>query len=346
MKTSIPSYISSLYSREHALLNIYLTNQCNLQCRHCATNSGPLETSFLNVDQEAVAAMRLAITRNHIEGMHISGGEPFLRRGDLRNLAALARETGILMAINSNGFWGTSVPAAVSLLDSMKGITELILSTDEYHAEFLSSSKLIVAARAGLECGLLVSVVSTTPDRNPTAYSAGIEEALSAAGLAGAVKHHYQALGPSARKEPIKEHVQFMSPALPRGRCNRLNRPTVIENGSVLACCNTTIAKKCERSPLNLGRMDEAPLGELLDRAKGNHLLQALRTLGPAILAEALPDELRSSLPKFYPKDDICALCSELMVDEQLVAHLGGELHTGSLKNLLTGALMLRAAPA
>jgi hypothetical protein len=344
MSTQAATHISSLYQRPHELFSIYLTNRCNLQCRHCGTNSGPSERSFLDLDGATMSALRTAIRDGAIRGLHVSGGEPFLRRDDLRKLAELAREAGILLGINTNGFWGTSLAAGVALLESMDGITELLLSTDEYHAEFLSPEKLITAARAGLECEMLVDVVTTTPGRRPTEFCERLETALAEAGILHRVRRLYQELGPSGRAEPIKEHVQVMSPLLPAGSCRQLGRPTLLENGSVLACCNTTMAKKCESSPLDLGRISQAPLAELLRRGRQDRILQALGTLGPAILAGALPPEMANDLPRLYPKNDICSLCSELMGHPQAVARLRHEVESGSLKNLLDAAVLLLPA--
>ncbi|SFM76098.1 radical SAM protein [Rugamonas rubra] len=335
--------VSTLYERPQALLNIYLTNRCNLRCRHCGTNSGPGETSFLALDAAALDKLRQAIAVAGLQGIHVSGGEPFLRRRDLRALAALARDCGVLLAINSNGFWGTAPAAAERLLESMPGITELLLSTDLYHAEFLAVDKLIVAAQAGLARGLLVSVVTTTPGARPSAFTRQLDAGLAAAGIAQRVRRLCQELGPTARAEPLREHVQFMSAQLPPGACRQLHRPTLLENGTVLACCNTTIAAKCAGSPLIMGQLDEPSLAGVLARGRARPLLQALRVLGPALLVPALPPAQRAQLAGLYPKDDICALCSDIMANPAAVASLESALQDGPLKRLLDGATLLAA---
>ena len=346
MNAATQGYATSLYEVEHGLLSIYLTNRCNLRCRHCSTGSSPSETSFLNLDGDTMSRLRQGIDEAGIKGIHVSGGEPFLRREDLRKLAALALEKGVLMAINSNGFWGNSLERATSLLGSMPGITELILSTDAYHAEYLSPGKLIVAAQAALACDLLVSVVSTTPGGRPSAWSEQFDEDLRATGIRHQVRHLYQVLGPTARAQPLAEVVQFMSAELPPGRCDLLNRPTLLENGRLHACCNTTTARTCQGSPLDLGDMASAPLARLLRDGRERKLLQAMRRLGPAVLAAGLTPPQRALLPARYPRNDICALCTELMTSPANVATLEHALEAGSMKLLFDAAGCLIDADA
>jgi hypothetical protein len=142
---------------------------------------------------------------------------------------------------------------------------------------------------------------------------------------------------------PLPETIRIMSAALPGGACHQLNRPTILEDGSVLACCNTTAAKRCGATPLNLGNINDASLASLLDAGRAHTLLEGLRLLGPAILIDTFLPEAKNRLPR-YAQGDICALCTDLLTDADMMARLDKELDGKRMENLLRGARMLTAA--
>jgi hypothetical protein len=343
MDASPAPSILSLYRSQHAILSIYLTNRCNLLCRHCGTNSGPSETSYLRLDDDAIANLRHAIDVNGIRALHVSGGEPFLRRADLQRLSALAQETGILLAINTNGYWGISIKSAVKLLQGMPGVTEIILSTDVYHAEQLGTEKVLAAAQAGLACARQVSIVTTTPTAQPTLFTVQLDADLDRAGILASVQRLNQLLEPTARAVPLRETIRIMSAALPSGPCHQLNRPTVLENGAVLACCNTTAAKRCADTPLNLGNIHDTPLANLLHAGREHRLLEGLRLLGPAVLVDTFLPRERARLPR-YAQGDVCALCTDLLTDAEMMSQLDKVLAGNFMDSLLRGARMLTQA--
>lgn len=80
------------------------TYRCNLRCRHCYENAGPLRSSRppaeLTLEERLEVVEQLA--RSYIPTLSFSGGEPLLHP-DFWPVAERARDLGIYMSINTNG---------------------------------------------------------------------------------------------------------------------------------------------------------------------------------------------------------------------------------------------------
>jgi hypothetical protein len=99
-----------------------------------------------------------------------------------------------------------------------------------------------------------------------------------------------------------------------------------LENRSILACCNTTIASQVAQGPLILGHVDQTPLDQILSRDKIDPLIQALRVAGPAFLASLLGQEGEDLLNAPYRQGDICGICVAVMGDPERVKRVRARL--------------------
>jgi len=103
-------------------------------------------------------------------------------------------------------------------------------------------------------------------------------------------------------------------------KCDLVNRPTVIEDGSLLMCCNT-VDYADGSAGLKLGSLCDSPLDALLSQHASDPIVNFLRAFGPKFLLE-LDDRLRGVVDKpFYPEDK-CASCRVLMQDQERLKHL------------------------
>lgn len=315
--------VQECFTRFHAMMSVYVTNRCNLRCRHCGTGSGPNETTELELDERTIGALKAAIEAGGFCALHVSGGEPFLNRSRLRKLSSLAQEHEVALGVNTNGFWGTTKQRAIELLERLPGITQIILSTDVWHAEFLDVDRVVTAACAALHCGKQVDVYTVTPFAQPNAFTDDVDRRLKEAGILDRVRRFITALGPTAREKPLPDdQLPPWREELPAGPCSLLNRPTVLEDGAIFACCNTTVAARCAESPLVLGSIGETPLPDILGGASRDPILKAIRGLGPAYLVELLGDDARSAIRPAYRENDICSLCTDVVTQPALVARL------------------------
>lgn len=75
-----------------SLISVFVTNECNLRCRHCCFDSGVTKTPEMST--EALRQVIDKITGTGIVCLDFSGGEPFVR-GDFLEILRYAYERGI-----------------------------------------------------------------------------------------------------------------------------------------------------------------------------------------------------------------------------------------------------------
>jgi MoaA/NifB/PqqE/SkfB family radical SAM enzyme len=92
----------------HRTVQVHLTRRCNLQCLHCYSDSGPLETKML--DPEHLMLFLATARSKGYTKLSLSGGEPFLYPA-LGELTAEAKRQGWALSAVTNA---TLSPARMS----------------------------------------------------------------------------------------------------------------------------------------------------------------------------------------------------------------------------------------
>ncbi len=103
----------------------HCTRQCNLNCIHCYASAGN-QRSPDEMDTAAARAFIRDLAEFGVPAILLSGGEPLLRK-DLFQLASLAREHGIRMALSTNG---TLISSEVAKEIDRLGFAEVGISLD------------------------------------------------------------------------------------------------------------------------------------------------------------------------------------------------------------------------
>ncbi len=76
------------------------THKCNLQCKHCYSNSGAVNEEELTTEQALAAVDQLADA--NVTALAFSGGEP-LTRSDFFQISRYASDRGLYVSLASNG---------------------------------------------------------------------------------------------------------------------------------------------------------------------------------------------------------------------------------------------------
>ena len=332
--------IQSYYNQQHAILSLYLTNRCNIACRHCGVSSGPKENSRLDVKAVAYHLSALKAT-GIIKALHVSGGEPFLFLEDLTFLGESARELDLLFCVNTNAFWARSEQDGVRTLQKIPGLSQLFLSTDVYHAEFLPPNRVVNAVRACLARGIEVAVGICTQQGQRTDFVDQIEGLLGPE-LIKKISFGTNSIELGGRANSLTEaNWRAETTELPTGACRLINRPVVLETGDVLACCNTTVAAACKKSSLTLGNICDDSLTTILKRGREDPVLQLIRILGPAFLVRLLTESERTELKGVYREGDICSACVDLMSRPMIAARLRVLSESDTINKLLSAVSSL-----
>ena len=242
---------------------------------------------------------------------------------ELRAIGEISEQFHLLFGVNSNGFWAKSNEQAKEVLKKIPGLTQLMLSTDIYHEAFIPLSNLQHAIVAGLQLNLTVQVAICTPAGAEDAFARRFRAFLGE-DLIKQIGVGVNPIEAEGRAERLPEaRWRAIQNEYPKGHCLLINRPVIMEDGRVSACCNTCVVSKCSSTPLWIGDFSRRPLNEILVSSETDNIVQALRSLGPSYLAQLLDrNGLGEGLPKLYRKDDICELCHCLMSKAHVVQAL------------------------
>ena len=136
-----------------------ITNyNCTSACRHCLYRSGPRrEKKYL--DQERAAELFKCIRNLGCASVHIGGGEPMLKTGDLASVLTTALDQGVRIDyVETNSSWYTDAASAEKILEDLKsqGLTTLLVSISPFHNEFIPFKKIQGVMQACRKVGINV----------------------------------------------------------------------------------------------------------------------------------------------------------------------------------------------
>jgi organic radical activating enzyme len=141
-------------------LTILPTYRCSAACKDCCFGSNPFVQGEISLER-ILAYIDEAAQISTIKLVVFSGGEPFLLGEKLDLAIRRANFHRLLTRIVTNAFWATTELAAKERLRSLKscGLTELNISTGDYHQEFVPLKNVINAILAALSLEIPTCVV-------------------------------------------------------------------------------------------------------------------------------------------------------------------------------------------
>ena len=304
-------------------MSLMLTRRCNMSCAHCSVESSPHIKGEPTPD-ELLQAVRAA-RESGVKSILLTGGEPMLRQPLVLQLLGECQRLGMTTALTSNGFWGKTPQSARDITARLQaaGLQLLTLSYDRYHADFQGPQPAVNIAQAAraARLALNVSITRTAQDADLDAIVAPFEA------LEGVSLRFYDV-------QPIGRARDFDLNTL-RGEvggfCNACNSPALTDDGRLIAC-NGPAYFSAPESPLVLGELAQADLGELLRRHRNDPVLEAIRTQGPAWLLSELqrqPGFEDWARPAY---GGMCDVCLHLNSDARAVAALRARLAEPSLE--------------
>ena len=132
-----------------------VTNRCTASCRDCPIVHEGRPPLSLSAD-EMIRIMGDILPFGFLRLVVFTGGEPFLIGDDLKKAVAYASRHGVLTRIVTNAYWATTKENAIEILQDLKqaGLTELNISCDDFHQEFVPLENIRNANDAALVIGL------------------------------------------------------------------------------------------------------------------------------------------------------------------------------------------------
>lgn len=269
----------------------------------------------------------------YILSLGLTGGEPFYNLDRLEAISTHARRLGLFVTTVTNAFWAPTKERALEVLQRMKGIQLISLSTDAHHLKQIPIENIKNAAWAARETGHLYDIAICTDSKTDPAFLR-LEEALRASGEGEHIK--VTVTTPLGRAKDLIGHSNFEMDSVPAGGgCVLANSPLVFPNGKVIGCTGAFVALPPTHRML-LGDLRKESLETILDRSESNPYLHAMRLWGPYGLSVILREHGFSNLlPKEYIKDCPCDACFKLFTDRRLVKALDAIMRDDEMLKLV-----------
>lgn len=265
---------------------ISITETCPVGCAHCGLRGSPRKGE---APEESVLRWERQIFDFGIPRIILTGGEPFLRHPLLCRVIQIAKESQGESAVFTSAYWATSDERARQLLEPMKGLNTLYISTDVFHQAKIPYSYVYSAIEAALTLGIEIVLCIT-------------------------YKHEYESSQVKSKYRKYYNKIRFFEsrvieesnckpsningfmPAktfLTKGKCFA-GTPLVDSYGNLYTCHigkaaihkNTLLGN----SPFYLGNLEENSLEVLMGEAKNRVDYQFLRAFGAKGVASFLGD--------------------------------------------------------
>ena len=301
-------------------IGLMQTLKCTIACSHCIVEAGPhrkeemrYENSLEWLDQAR------SYREGYIEGLALTGGEPFFNMELLKKISNYGRESGFTVSAVTNAFWATSKNDATSVLEKFPAIRMLCISTDEFHQKFIPFENIKNAAYAAEKCDIVYSFAICTPNFEDPQYLKIMEEISEITG-GDERKVRISVTFPVGRAKKRSKNFDYkMTSEPPAGACRMACSPIVFPEGKVMGCIGPVIKLDTDH-PLVLGNLQENSLAEILDKAELDTALHAIRIWGPHKILSMLKERNNNLLlPSEFIDECNCDVCYRMFKDEQVV---------------------------
>ena len=157
-------------------IGFMLTYKCTIACPHCIVEAGPHRTEEMLLEDclDWIEQAR-SYRAGHIQGLALTGGEPFYSLDRLERISAHAAALGFTISVVSNAFWATSRDAALEALAQLPAISMISLSTDVYHQVSIPFECIKHATAAARELGMLYNIAVCTDAEDDPQYQRILE---------------------------------------------------------------------------------------------------------------------------------------------------------------------------
>ncbi len=131
------------------------TYRCPIQCRHCGAQCSPAARERLSL-RDMIGFVDQVHAFGKLQLVVFTGGEPFLLGKDLLTCVEHCAKKGLSTRIVTNAFWARTAASATRMIKACMdvGLSEINLSCDDYHQEFIPLERIRYANEACLELGL------------------------------------------------------------------------------------------------------------------------------------------------------------------------------------------------
>lgn len=315
-------------------LTLTLVYRCNYRCPSCLVGEKLASHEHLSYD-DAVRIIDSAAELDTIGVVAFVGGEPFLVHPLMVRIAQYIHENyRVPLTASTNSYWARTVDQARRKVEPLakNGLRSLLLSWDDFHAQFGSIEQIANAVTASREFGIQptiqniyikgstrIGTIKETLDRLcDTSDVRWVENPCIPIGLGSELEPTLQPL----------ENIDDM----PYGRCTAGTVVNVQANGDVKPCCGAGLMVDA----LTMGNIRDDGMARIVQQASTDPLFNSLVAYkGPKHLVEVLRGMGRDDLVPAQVTDP-CDACQKILDNAPARALLRQALQEQQIQLLLS----------
>lgn len=303
-----------------ANLVLNVTLKCPLKCSHCCFSSDMFHGGHLSA-ADVHRCIQQAAEIPSMEIVHFVGGDPMLHADIVADAVALAASLGLRAGITTSAFWAKSPALASAAVRRLRaaGLTEMTLSYDDPHAEFVPLNFIANAVAAARECDLLLRI-AVVVEAGSKITAASLRADLGLKDEPG-INIYETVANSTGRGEGADEDTQVgrvHHASAYRGPCESvLHTVTVDHEGGIRPCCGVLP----HYDSLKVGHIAEQGIEAAMRAAADDPLYRWIRLEGPvAILAAVTADDPVPMRAEDF--DGICTACDRIFRSPDLLARV------------------------
>lgn len=301
----------------HKVFALAITDRCNIRCDFCChpyLNSALTDEDCLRMVKEACSLP--------FDEICVTGGEPFLRRKVIYDLALTCKANGRLFGSITNGFWGKEREKAFQLAQEMVscGVGRVTFSWDPSHGEFISPQTIQNGVDACMQAGMRVCLTGSFKRQDDCHENYGIDVSAYKQFANFSVVTSYVA--PAGRGKLLSDYykVPVSQEEAAEFRCPGHAVQELVmyaRDGLAQPCCS--VYAGYDMPNLRIGDWRTQSVAELLDAQQGNGFFRVVADGGFRLLYEIIEDrapDVRRRLPALRAALSPCHVCQMLMNGE------------------------------
>ncbi|MCH7232165.1 radical SAM protein [Glycomyces sp. L485] len=259
---------------------VSLTDRCPLSCAHCSTSSNRGAPQF--GEEPFLAFSGTWTDESHPEVVFLSGGEPLLRPGLVRRLAARGRACGAATAVLSGMYFCRSGGIPPPIERAIRAVDHFSASIDVFHEREVPRTDVFAALHTVRSWGVEVSL-HTVGARGHDPYLRDLVDRIRDEfdSEVPVLVASLRSAGRAAEWAPRHDDVLSVGP------CEFASWPLIDSDGTIFACCQGSMLRRLRPPHLVLGNAADTAWRTVRDRVLTSPHLRSVRTIGPIGTASA-----------------------------------------------------------
>ena len=308
-------------------VNFRISFNCNIQCRHCFSFSGPNNKKNKPDDSHMIQIINEMQDLN-INNINISGGEPFIYFNTILKLVKEARYRNIkTISICTNGYWANSTKNCENILRKLKkaGFMNNIgyqndhirVSAGIFHQEFIPLETILNLIYVYYDFFRKPLIVDFEYFEDHPEEKDKIIYIIRHNKLEGKIEMVFRSniLGIGRGRElsdnlKTKNIERFF-------RCDKINQIVFNPDGCVKPCCGSNVFNK----GLIIGNVYNDNLHVLVKNMQNNPILQFISTMPFRKIYDYLDKQ-----PKAEGYHGLCSICEHAIGDLNYIEQLSQKL--------------------